>query len=189
MSATVCARRLALLTAVALWSALASAGYAEAVLKPLEVVCTSKLASSANRLIKTQLSFSMKCRDARAAIQLVKTLAPVLLHAGFSWVVFTGADTVMNVFRHLKLEPHVLCAADPLLLGEERHAVRHGRGGRAHHQDRAEDRSHARRPGNREGHTHQNRTQITGRLVLEIELEVAVEQWNLEKADQVKADE
>jgi hypothetical protein len=63
----------------------------------------------------------LACRNARAAIHIVKALAPVLLHAGFSWVVFTGADTVMNVFRHLKLEPYVLCAADPLVLGDERH--------------------------------------------------------------------
>jgi hypothetical protein len=44
-----------------------------------------------------------------------------LLACGFSWVVFTGADTVMKVFAHLGLEPRALCPADPLLLGEARH--------------------------------------------------------------------
>ena len=63
----------------------------------------------------------LACRSGRAAVDIVKALAPLLLHAGFSWVVFTGADTVMNVFRRLQLEPHVLCPADPLSLGEERH--------------------------------------------------------------------
>jgi hypothetical protein len=35
--------------------------------------------------------------------------------------VFTGADTVMNVFRHLGLAPRELCIADPQLLGDARH--------------------------------------------------------------------
>jgi hypothetical protein len=48
-------------------------------------------------------------------------LVPYLLDAGFSWVVFTGADTVMNVFRYLQLSPLPVCPADPLLLGATRH--------------------------------------------------------------------
>lgn len=64
---------------------------------------------------------SLACRNATAAIAIVRALVPYLLRAGYSWVVFTGADTVMNVFRHLGLAPHALCAADPLLLGEARH--------------------------------------------------------------------
>jgi hypothetical protein len=64
---------------------------------------------------------SLACRNAAAAVAIVRALVPHLLHAGFAWVVFTGADTVMNVFRHLGLTPRALCAADPLLLGESRH--------------------------------------------------------------------
>jgi hypothetical protein len=64
---------------------------------------------------------SLACRSAAAAIAIVRALVPHLIRAGFSWVVFTGADTVMNVFRHLGLEPRVLCEADPLLLGDARH--------------------------------------------------------------------
>jgi hypothetical protein len=64
---------------------------------------------------------SLACRSAGAAIAIVQALVPHLLRAGFSWVVFTGADTVMNVFRHLGLEPRQLCEADPALLGEARH--------------------------------------------------------------------
>jgi hypothetical protein len=64
---------------------------------------------------------SLACRSATAAVAIVRALVPYLLRAGFSWVVFTGADTVMNVFRHLGLEPRALCPADPLLLGEARH--------------------------------------------------------------------
>jgi hypothetical protein len=51
----------------------------------------------------------------------VRALVPQLLGAGFTWVVFTGADTVMNVFRYLGLTPRALCPADPLLLGDARH--------------------------------------------------------------------
>lgn len=64
---------------------------------------------------------SLACRNATAAVAIVRALVPYLLRAGYSWVVFTGADTVMNVFRHLGLAPRALCAADPLLLGEARH--------------------------------------------------------------------
>jgi hypothetical protein len=64
---------------------------------------------------------SLACRSATAAVAIVRTLVPYLLQAGFTWVVFTGADTVVNVFRHLKLAPRALCPADPLLLGDARH--------------------------------------------------------------------
>lgn len=65
---------------------------------------------------------SLACRSAGSAVAIVQALVPHLLSAGFSWVVFTGATTVMNVFRHLGLRPSPLCPADPLLLGEGRHA-------------------------------------------------------------------
>jgi hypothetical protein len=64
---------------------------------------------------------SLACRSAAAAIAIVRALVPHLLRAGFSWVVFTGADTVMRVFHHLGLEPRTLCEANPQLLGESRH--------------------------------------------------------------------
>jgi hypothetical protein len=64
---------------------------------------------------------SLACRSATAAVAIVRALVPYLLDAGFSWVVFTGADTVVNVFRHLRLAPRALCPADPLLLGAARH--------------------------------------------------------------------
>ena len=64
---------------------------------------------------------SLACRNATAAVAIVRALVPHLLRAGFTWVVFTGADTVMNVFHHLGLAPRSLCPADPLLLGEARH--------------------------------------------------------------------
>jgi hypothetical protein len=64
---------------------------------------------------------SLACRSGAAAIAIIRALVPHLLHAGFTWVVFTGADTVMNVFHYLGLAPRMLCAADALLLGEARH--------------------------------------------------------------------
>lgn len=64
---------------------------------------------------------SLACRSARGAIEIVRALVPHLLGMGFSWVVFTGADTVMNVFRHLGLSPAPLCRADAHLLGDARH--------------------------------------------------------------------
>lgn len=64
---------------------------------------------------------SLACRNASAAIAIVRALVPHLLRAGFTWVVFTGADTVMNVFNYLGLAPRVLCPANALLLGDARH--------------------------------------------------------------------
>jgi hypothetical protein len=64
---------------------------------------------------------SLACRNAAGAVAIVRALVPQLLGAGFTWVVFTGADTVMNVFRYLGLTPRALCPADPLLLGDARH--------------------------------------------------------------------
>jgi len=64
---------------------------------------------------------SLACRNATAAIAIVRALVPHLLNAGFSWVVFTGADTVMKVFHHLGLVPSPLCRADAALLGDARH--------------------------------------------------------------------
>jgi hypothetical protein len=64
---------------------------------------------------------SLACRNATASVAIVRALVPYLLNAGFSWVVFTGTDTVINVFRHLGLAPCTLCPAHPLLLGEARH--------------------------------------------------------------------
>ncbi len=64
---------------------------------------------------------NLACRNATAAIGIVRALVPYLLGAGYTWVVFTGADTIMNVFRHLGLTPRALCPADPLLLGDARH--------------------------------------------------------------------
>jgi hypothetical protein len=64
---------------------------------------------------------SLACRGGAAAIAVIRALVPHLFEAGFTWVVFTGAETVMNVFHYLGLGPRVLCRADALLLGEARH--------------------------------------------------------------------
>lgn len=64
---------------------------------------------------------NLACRSATAAIAIVRALVPHLLRCGFTWVVFTGADTIMNVFRYLGLAPLELCPADPALLGNTRY--------------------------------------------------------------------
>ena len=64
---------------------------------------------------------SLACSSGRAAMDIVKALVPVLISEGFSWVVFTGADTVRNVFRRLDLRPIALCIANRSVLGERQH--------------------------------------------------------------------
>ena len=53
---------------------------------------------------------------------IVRALVPYLIGAGFTWVAFTGADTVVNVLRRLNLEPLRLCVADCRKLGAARFA-------------------------------------------------------------------
>jgi hypothetical protein len=64
---------------------------------------------------------SLACRGGKAAMDVVRALVPALIGDGFSWVVFTGADTIRNVFRRLHLKPVALCIANKSLLGERRH--------------------------------------------------------------------
>jgi hypothetical protein len=60
---------------------------------------------------------SLACRGGRAAVEIISGLVPFLIGSGFGWVAFTGADTVKNVFRRMRLFPTALCKADPALLG------------------------------------------------------------------------
>jgi Thermostable hemolysin len=64
---------------------------------------------------------SLACTSGRWAMEIVRALVPALIEAGFSWVVFTGADTVRNVFRRLDLKPISLCIANKAVLGDARH--------------------------------------------------------------------
>jgi hypothetical protein len=61
---------------------------------------------------------SLACTGGRAAMEIVTSLVPALIEDGFSWVVFTGADTVRNVFRRLNLKPVSLCIANKSMLGD-----------------------------------------------------------------------
>lgn len=63
---------------------------------------------------------SLACTGGRAAMEIVTALVPALIADGFSWVAFTGADTVRNVFRRLNLKPVSLCIANKAMLGERR---------------------------------------------------------------------
>jgi hypothetical protein len=60
---------------------------------------------------------SLACRNGRSAVAIIRALTPYLIDAGFSWVAFTGADSVVKVLRRMKLEPLELCVADCSKLG------------------------------------------------------------------------
>ena len=109
----------------------AAVGCRSAALEPLflEVYTASSIEetiaeTTAVRVPRDQIAEigSLACRDGRAAMAIIRALVPYLIDAGFTWVTFTGADTVVNVLRLLKLEPVPLCAADPQKLGAARHA-------------------------------------------------------------------
>lgn len=87
---------------------------------PVELVIAERVGYTVPREQIVEVG-SLACRGGRAAMDIVKAVIPALIGAGFTWVVFTGADTVLNVFRRLKLAPHALCTADKHLLGDEQH--------------------------------------------------------------------
>jgi hypothetical protein len=87
--------------------------------KPIERLIAERLAVHVPRQQIVEIG-SLACRDGRAAMSIIRALVPYLIDAGFSWVTFTGADTVVKVLRHLNLKPCVLCVADSAMLGSAR---------------------------------------------------------------------
>jgi len=89
--------------------------------KPIEAMIAERACVNVPREQIAEIG-SLASRDARSAMAIVRALSPYLIDAGFSWVAFTGADTVVNVLRRLKLEPVALCIADSSKLGASRSA-------------------------------------------------------------------
>lgn len=65
---------------------------------------------------------NLAASSAGSARLIIVAMTCLLAQRGLEWVVFTGAAGLINSFRRLGLEPLRLCEADPLRLGEERHA-------------------------------------------------------------------
>jgi hypothetical protein len=84
--------------------------------RPIEQVIATTLGVDVPREAIVEVG-NLACRNGRAAMELVTALVPALLDRAYAWVVFTGADTVRNVFKHLKLQPQALCIANKALLG------------------------------------------------------------------------
>lgn len=82
---------------------------------PIETVIAEKLGVDVLREEIVEVG-SLACRNGRVAMAMVQALVPFLLGAGYSWVVLTGADTVVRVFERLRLAPRELCVADRNLL-------------------------------------------------------------------------
>ena len=89
--------------------------------RPIEGVIAERLGVDVPRAQIVEVG-SLVSRGGRAAMDIIRALVPALIRAGFTWVVFTGANTVRNVFQRLDLAPFALCAADKTLLGEAQHA-------------------------------------------------------------------
>jgi len=104
----------------------AAVGYRSAAREPLFLEIYTR--APIEELIRLQTGYavpreeivevgSLACAGGRAAMEIVTSLVPALIEDGFSWVVFTGADTVRNVFRRLNLRPVSLCIANKAMLG------------------------------------------------------------------------
>lgn len=89
---------------------------------PIETVINRRLGVDVRRDEIVEVG-SLACRNGRVAMAMVQAVVPYLLEAGFSWVVFTGADTVVRVFRKLHLAPRELCAAEQAMLDADQRRV------------------------------------------------------------------
>jgi hypothetical protein len=83
---------------------------------PIEAMIRQQTSEPVRRKKVVEIG-SLVCRDARAAMALIRALVPFLVTCGFEWVAFTGADTVVRVLRSLNLLPFALCVADRDRLG------------------------------------------------------------------------
>lgn len=84
---------------------------------PIEQIIRRQVGVSVSRREIVEVG-SLACTGGRAAIEIISAIVPDLIEKGFSWVVFTGADTVRNVFRRLNMRPSALCIANKSMLGD-----------------------------------------------------------------------
>ena len=89
---------------------------------PIESVIAERLGVNVRRDEIVEVG-SLACRNGRVAMAMVQALVPHLLEAGFSWVVFTGADTVVRVFQRLHLAPQELCIAEQSKLDADQREI------------------------------------------------------------------
>lgn len=89
---------------------------------PIETVIADRLDVEVRREEIVEVG-SLACRNGRVAMAMVQALVPHLLEAGFSWVVFTGADTVIRVFQRLHLAPQELCLAEKSKLDADQREI------------------------------------------------------------------
>jgi len=88
---------------------------------PIETVISERFGTDVRREQIVEVG-SLACRNGRVAIAMVQALVPYLLANGYTWVAFTGADTVRRVFERLRLRPQELCVADNSRLTESQRA-------------------------------------------------------------------
>lgn len=84
--------------------------------KPVEAMIAERADIEISRDAIVEIG-SLVCRDARAAMVMIRALIPFLIEAGFEWVAFTGSAKVVRILRALNLLPLALCAAERSKLG------------------------------------------------------------------------
>ncbi|WP_095108391.1 thermostable hemolysin [Pseudomonas sp. Irchel 3E20] len=65
---------------------------------------------------------NLAAADTGSARLSIIAITYLLAMGGLEWVAFTGSIGLVNSFLRLGLKPITLCAADPMRLGDERHA-------------------------------------------------------------------
>jgi hypothetical protein len=89
--------------------------------EPIEQTLESTAARTVDRLGIVEVGNLAAANLGSARLSII-TVTWLLAMAGLEWVAFTGNSALVNSFNRLGLRPVTLCPADPLRLGEERHA-------------------------------------------------------------------
>lgn len=89
--------------------------------EPIEHIVERTAGRSVDRLGIVEVGNLAASNLGSARLSII-TVTWLLAMAGLEWVAFTGNAGLVNSFNRLGLRPVTLCPADPLRLGEERHA-------------------------------------------------------------------
>lgn len=88
---------------------------------PLQILLSSPDEEPLKRSAIVEVG-NLAASDTGSARLSIIAITYLLAMGGLEWVAFTGGIGLVNSFHRLGLKPHTLGPADPMRLGEERHA-------------------------------------------------------------------
>ncbi|WP_268800987.1 thermostable hemolysin [Pseudomonas huanghezhanensis] len=88
---------------------------------PIEQVVQARAGNTVQRQAIVEVGNLAASNLGSARLSII-TMTWLLAMGGLEWVAFTGNAGLVNSFNRLGLRPVTLCSADPLRLGDDRHA-------------------------------------------------------------------